>query len=205
MEFEVGDGTVTTTEDHEFWNVTDQLWQETRHIDAGDLLLTADGATVEAGTLLWETAHVAPAFDLTIDEIHAYHVAAGDESVLVHNNDCDIVDDRSPAELNARAIELLGPRDNVVVLGRLTDTMPLLGTPGRTVLSADDWSPELNDAFVEQLIEEGREVFLASPVQGNLIQEAGPFAGQPTIFARELELLEAAGYRPDGDFLLPPA
>ena len=81
----------------------------------------------------------------------------------------------------------------------------LLGTPGRTVLSADDWSPELNDAFVEQLIEEGREVFLASPVQGNLIQEAGPFAGQPTIFARELELLEAAGYRPDGDFLLPPA
>ena len=76
----------TTTEDHEFWNVTDQAWQETRHIDAGDLLLTADGATVEAGTLLWDTAHVAPAFDLTIDEIHAYHVTAGDESVLVHNN-----------------------------------------------------------------------------------------------------------------------
>ena len=84
-EFEVGDGTVTTTEDHEFWNVTDQAWQETQHIDAGDLLLTADGATVEAGTLLWETAHVAPAFDLTIAEIHTYHVTAGDESVLVHN------------------------------------------------------------------------------------------------------------------------
>ena len=49
VEFEVGDGTVTTTEDHEFWNVSDQAWQETRHIDAGDLLLTADGATVEAG------------------------------------------------------------------------------------------------------------------------------------------------------------
>ena len=91
VEFEVGDSTVTTTEDHEFWNVTDQAWQETRHIDAGDLLLTADGATVEAGVLLWDTAHVAPAFDLTIDEIHAYHVTAGDESVLVHNqNDlCD--------------------------------------------------------------------------------------------------------------------
>ena len=85
VEFEVGDGTVTTTEDHEFWNVTDDAWQETQHIDAGDLLLTADGATVEAGTLLWETAHVAPAFDLTIDEIHTYHVTAGDESVLVHN------------------------------------------------------------------------------------------------------------------------
>ena len=87
VEFEVGDGTVTTTEDHEFWNVSDQLWQETCHIDAGDLLLTADGATVEAGTLLWDTAHVAPAFDLTIAEIHTYHVTAGDEEVLVHNND----------------------------------------------------------------------------------------------------------------------
>ena len=89
VEFEVGDATVTTTGGHEFWNVTDNAWQETQHIDAGDLLLTADGAMVEAGTLLWGTAHVAPAFDLTIDEIHTYHVTAGDESVLVHNNNCD--------------------------------------------------------------------------------------------------------------------
>ena len=85
VEFEVGDATVTTTGGHEFWNVTDNAWQETQHIDAGDLLLTADGAMVEAGTLLWGTAHVAPAFDLTIDEIHTYHVTAGDQSVLVHN------------------------------------------------------------------------------------------------------------------------
>ena len=100
VEFEVGDGTVTTTEDHDFWNVTDNAWQETQHIDAGDLLLTADGATVEAGTLLWDTAHVAPAFDLTIDEIHTYHVTAGDEHVLVHNNTpCgDLGDDWVPQD-----------------------------------------------------------------------------------------------------------
>ena len=36
--------------------------------------------------MLWDTAHVAPAFDLTIDGIHTYHVTAGGESVLVHNN-----------------------------------------------------------------------------------------------------------------------
>ena len=30
------------------------------------------GATVEAGTLLWDTAHQAQAFDLTIDQIHTY-------------------------------------------------------------------------------------------------------------------------------------
>ena len=124
VEFEVGASTVTTTEDHEFWNVTDQAWQETQHIDAGDLLLTADGATVEAGTLLWDTAHVPPAFDLTIDEIHAYHVTAGDESVLVHNNTrcIDQLDERSAiagsnSKMNCGA-ELIGlsgasrPKDN---------------------------------------------------------------------------------------------
>ena len=107
----VGDATVTTTEDHEFWNVTDQAWQETQHIDAGDLLLTAAGATVEAGSLLWDTAHVAPAFDLTIDGIHAYHITAGDESVLVQNNNargCDPPDPDSAGDdaVLRRSIEL---------------------------------------------------------------------------------------------------
>ena len=81
----------TTTEDHEFWNVTDQAWQQTQHIDPGDYLLTADGQVVEAGNLLWDTAHHAPAFDLTINGIHTYHVTAGDEDVLVHNQNCVIV------------------------------------------------------------------------------------------------------------------
>ena len=48
----------------------------------------AEGLTLEAGTLLWDTAHVAPAFDLTIDGIHAYHVTAGEADVLVHNRNC---------------------------------------------------------------------------------------------------------------------
>ena len=50
----IADIEAAVAEDHEFWNVSDQAWQETQLIDAGDLLLTADGATVEAGTLLWD-------------------------------------------------------------------------------------------------------------------------------------------------------
>ena len=38
LEFAVEGGSVTTTEDHHFWNVTDDEWQETQHIDQGDLL-----------------------------------------------------------------------------------------------------------------------------------------------------------------------
>ena len=70
----------------------------TDHIDAGDSLLTADGHVVEAGNLLWDTAHHAQAFDLTINDIHTYHVTAGDEEVLVHNNTrrcIDQLDERS--------------------------------------------------------------------------------------------------------------
>ena len=89
LEFTVEGGSITTTEDHHFWNVTDNEWQETQHIDPGDYLLTADGQTVEAGNLDWTTTHYAAAYDLTIDEIHTYFVSAGDQQVLVHNCNVD--------------------------------------------------------------------------------------------------------------------
>ena len=152
--------------------------------------------------MLWDTAHVAPAFDLTIDEIHAYHVTAGGESVLVHNNDgCDIEETRSTAELRDRAVELLGPEEYLVVLGRLSDTRQFKGQDGFSVLADEaDWSPELNEAFIEQVIEEGRSVNLASPIEGNRIADNGA----PTIFSMEFDQLLAAGYHPAGDSLLPP-
>ena len=111
VDFEVGNGTVTTTDDHEFWNVTDNAWQETKNIDAGDLLLTADGHVVEAGNLLWDTTHQAAAFDLTIDGIHTYHVTAGDQSVLAHN--C------SPQEAD-RVLEEF--ENDTSIIGRVSNT-----------------------------------------------------------------------------------
>ena len=85
LEFTVEGGSVATTEDQHFWNVTDNEWQETQHIDPGDHLLTADGHVVEADNLNWSTAHYAEAYDLTIDDIHTYFVSTGNEHVLVHN------------------------------------------------------------------------------------------------------------------------
>ena len=163
--FEVGDGTVTTTEDHEFWNVTDNAWQETQHIDAGDLLLTSDGATVEAGTLLWDTAHVAPAFDLTVDEIHAYHVTAGDESVLVHNNDgpcTDLGEDwtQSPAseipgstECEACAAEILETLGEGAQIVRIE--VPSVRPQG-TPFTGTYRGQESGWVFHEVVIQEGR-------------------------------------------------
>ena len=88
LEFTVDGGSITTTEDHHFWNATDHEWQETQHIAPGDHLLTAEGHLVEAGDLDWDTLHDADAYDLTIEGLHTYFVDFGGGSVLVHNTDC---------------------------------------------------------------------------------------------------------------------
>lgn len=106
-----------------------------------------------------------------------------------------------------RGSELLGKPGDVVVLGRLPDTAVAKGWDGHVVLSVPKgtkWSPELNDEFIEGAIQEGRRVYLASPTKGNLVQTSGRFAGQETIYARELRQLKAAGYRRNGDYLEPP-
>jgi hypothetical protein len=39
-------GEIVTTEDHRYWNQTDQEWQESQDLDLGDQLLAADGDIV---------------------------------------------------------------------------------------------------------------------------------------------------------------
>ncbi|WP_460407302.1 polymorphic toxin-type HINT domain-containing protein, partial [Actinophytocola sediminis] len=77
--------TVTTTEDHLYWNTTDNQWQQAQHLDPGDKLHTANGQPIRVGGLLLPTAHTATAYNLTVQDIHTYYVRAGSSSVLVHN------------------------------------------------------------------------------------------------------------------------
>lgn len=89
LELQFADGShVVTTEDHHVWNETDREWQETQDLDPGDAMRTPEGHLVTVDGLDWASVHVAPAYDLTVDDIHTYFVvtSAGDE-VLVHN--CD--------------------------------------------------------------------------------------------------------------------
>ena len=88
----VDGATVTTTDDHPFWNVTDESWQRADALDAGDLLLTASGATVPVDGIDWSTTRAESAYNLTIGGLHTYYVVAGDTPVLVHNTSgCEIV------------------------------------------------------------------------------------------------------------------
>jgi hypothetical protein len=43
VDLEVDGGVVTTTEDHPFWNATDQQWQRADALDVGEMVLTAMG------------------------------------------------------------------------------------------------------------------------------------------------------------------
>jgi RHS repeat-associated protein len=95
--------TVTTTEDHPFYNATDHQWQQAQHLDPGDNLLTANGKNIEVIGLRLPSAHTATAYNLTVNDIHTYYVLAGATPVLVHNSagGCPLYrsDTRGPEEI----------------------------------------------------------------------------------------------------------
>ena len=80
---------------------------------------------------MWDTAHHAPAFDLTINEIHTYHVTAGDESVLVHNQNrtCNVDEDGNVQLVNDDGSEVFirvdGKADYTDPDGRVFDDVLL--------------------------------------------------------------------------------
>ncbi|MGW4738778.1 DUF6531 domain-containing protein [Nocardia xishanensis] len=93
------------------------------------------------------------------------------------------------------------PEGEIPVIGRLQDTSVAIDWPGHHVLDVDDWTLELNDQWVQSIINENRVVYVASPqTPATLVH---PTHGQ-TVFARELEQFRNAGYRQVGDYLFPP-
>jgi hypothetical protein len=74
-----------TTEDHPFWNETDQQWQDAQELNQGDRLYTVDGSEVRASGLTWTTSHVGKAYNLTVSDLHTYYVTVGNTWALVHN------------------------------------------------------------------------------------------------------------------------
>ena len=118
LEAHFSDGsTLSVTEDHRFWSITDTAWVELQDLDPTDILLTPDGATVTVDHLDWDAGVAAPAWDLTVDQVHNFFVAADDsaEPLLVHNQDevaffCGVTVDVSLAAQLAQVGErLTGP------------------------------------------------------------------------------------------------
>lgn len=91
------------------------------------------------------------------------------------------------------------------MIGRLPDTAPYIGKPGYDVLDIPDWTPEKNDQWVQDIIDRNGNVLVASDPAGNLWDVA---KNRETVFARELRMLQEAGYGPfpptKGSMLSPP-
>jgi hypothetical protein len=75
---------IHTTQHHPFWNLTDQAWEDAGQLDGGDRLRSNRGQVVTVVSVRSFTGSQWM-YDLTVDDLHTYYVAAGDEPVLVHN------------------------------------------------------------------------------------------------------------------------
>ncbi|WP_084261552.1 polymorphic toxin-type HINT domain-containing protein [Micromonospora rifamycinica] len=81
----VNGNVLTTTEDHPFWNVTDQKWERADELDPGDGLATPSGSSVAVSRFVLGATRAGMAYNLTVNGIHTYYVLAGTTPVLVHN------------------------------------------------------------------------------------------------------------------------
>ncbi|MBO1751237.1 hypothetical protein J4G33_05420 [Actinotalea sp. BY-33] len=94
------DGRVArTTEDHPFWSVTDQQFERADHLEPGEQVLTATGEVATVDGVDTSDVVFAPAYTLTVADLHTYHVLTGQpataepqrgppgaaQAVLVHN------------------------------------------------------------------------------------------------------------------------
>ncbi|WP_344496141.1 polymorphic toxin-type HINT domain-containing protein [Nonomuraea monospora] len=95
VDTDVGDGaatkTITATDNHPFWVPAMQQWVDAGRLQPGMWLQTAAGTYVQVAAVeAW--AAVERVYNLTVDDLHTYHVVAGGASVLVHNVDPDCND-----------------------------------------------------------------------------------------------------------------
>jgi RHS repeat-associated protein len=89
--------TVTATDEHPFWVESIQKWKYAKDLNTGDLLRTAAGTYVQITAVQQRTA-AQLVHNLTVDDLHTYYVVAGNQTLLVHNDDhkyvtpvCDLI------------------------------------------------------------------------------------------------------------------
>lgn len=94
--------------------------------------------------------------------------------------------------------------DTVAVIGRQADTAVAKDWAGHEVLDlpANEWSIAKNDQWVQGVIDRKMSVYVGSnPTWENVWDAAN---GRTTVFGRELQQFQNAGYTWDGWYLVPP-
>ncbi|MBB5132453.1 RHS repeat-associated protein [Thermocatellispora tengchongensis] len=106
-----GDATdvITATDEHPFWVPDLREWVPAGQLDKGTWLQTSAGTYVQI-TAVKEWTATQRVHNLTIYDLHTYHVVAGDQAVLVHNTtprgDCGPIDDDAGAQARCKRDDL---------------------------------------------------------------------------------------------------
>jgi len=96
----------------------------------------------------------------------------------------------------------LAAKDLTYVIGRRPDTAVAESWLEHNVLNTPNWTLKKNDAWIANIISQNAKVYVGSPeTKANLWDAAN---NRPTVFARELQQLQQAGYTRSGDYMLPP-
>lgn len=119
--------TITTTEDHPFYNATDGEFQEIQDFDEGDRVATASGQLLELGALDLSSGRAAEAYNLTVADTHTYHV--GTNAVLVHN--CGTGGPGAAPELGAGHAASSGTPEIPAGYSSFSKAKRDLGSPGK--------------------------------------------------------------------------
>ncbi|MGW7363622.1 LamG-like jellyroll fold domain-containing protein [Streptomyces sp. NPDC054841] len=80
-----GPKTIQTTKHHQFYEASRNAWTQAGDLKAGQKLQSDAGAPTTILNVKSYTA-LRVTYDLSIEDLHTYHVAAGDTAILVHNN-----------------------------------------------------------------------------------------------------------------------
>ncbi|GLY01344.1 LamG-like jellyroll fold domain-containing protein [Actinoplanes sp. NBRC 101535] len=123
---------LNTTQNHPFWNETDQAWTDAENLEPGDQLKVIGEGTVTVQSVRnYEDSKEMR--DLTVAVVHTYYVLAGDEPVLVHNcgnqdaghgTGCRCEEGFSPTDSRGHFL----PNPNGLVAGELNDQGLMRGT-----------------------------------------------------------------------------
>ena len=76
---------VTATDNHPFWT-PDQGWTDAADLEPGTWLRTSAGTWVQVSAVETHTVPGQRVHNLTVEDLHTYHVLAGGTALLVHNS-----------------------------------------------------------------------------------------------------------------------
>jgi RHS repeat-associated protein len=198
VELDVDGATITTTEDHPYWNDTDKQWERADQLDPGDTLLTANGKHLRVHGIRAHLTHTATAYNLTVDGIHTYYVVAGTAPVLVHNTCISPAIKRlAESHITSSGDTVLGhlsPNNYIDKAKRLGASYFDIGAVWNTLTETQRW--HANSHFLDIIAARGDRVLLSVPSYS---------MKRPSYLEREVDyLVNEKGYQWVNQWALKP-